>query len=106
MNIDLANVAALAADHGLPYAEPEWLPDIVARYNLTPPPPRPSDTRSVAPPIAAEWVDRAAHDNRAPRTGTQTGGGACEESGEMPDKGPGSKSKGKKQKGGGKKKPK
>jgi len=39
--IDLAAVAALAADYGLPYAEPDWLPDIIARYNLTPPPPRP-----------------------------------------------------------------
>ena len=40
--IDLAAVAALAADHGLPYAEPDWLSEIVERYNLTPPPPRPS----------------------------------------------------------------
>ena len=38
--IDLAKVAALAADHGLPYAGPDWLPDIIARYGLTPPPPR------------------------------------------------------------------
>lgn len=35
--IDPAEVAALAADHGLPYAEPEWLADVIARYNLTPP---------------------------------------------------------------------
>ena len=40
--IDLAAVAALAADYGLPYADPDWLPDIIARYNLTPPPPRPA----------------------------------------------------------------
>jgi quercetin dioxygenase-like cupin family protein len=42
--IDPADVAALAADYGLPYAEPEWLPDIVTRYGLTPPPPRPSQS--------------------------------------------------------------
>ena len=40
--IDLAAVAALAADYGLPYAEPDWLPEIIERYGLTPPPPRPS----------------------------------------------------------------
>ena len=40
--IDPAAVAALAAHYGLPYADPDWLPDIIARYNLTPPPPRPS----------------------------------------------------------------
>lgn len=39
--IDLAAVADLAARFGLPYADPDWLPDIIARYNLTPPPPRP-----------------------------------------------------------------
>jgi quercetin dioxygenase-like cupin family protein len=38
--IDLANVAALAADYGLPYADPEWLSDVIGRYDLTPPPPR------------------------------------------------------------------
>jgi quercetin dioxygenase-like cupin family protein len=40
--IDLAGVAALAAHYGLPYAEPDWLPEVIARYNLTPRPPRPS----------------------------------------------------------------
>jgi quercetin dioxygenase-like cupin family protein len=35
--IDPAEVAALAADHGLPYAEPDWLADVIARYSLTPP---------------------------------------------------------------------
>jgi quercetin dioxygenase-like cupin family protein len=40
--IDVAAVAALAADYGLPYAEPDWLPDVIARYGLTPPPPRPT----------------------------------------------------------------
>lgn len=36
--IDLPRVAELAAAHGLPYADPPWLRDIIARYNLTPPP--------------------------------------------------------------------
>jgi quercetin dioxygenase-like cupin family protein len=40
--IDLANVAALAADYGLPYADPDWLSDVIGRYDLTPPPPRAS----------------------------------------------------------------
>jgi quercetin dioxygenase-like cupin family protein len=40
--IDLAAVHALAADYGLPYAAPDWLPDVIARYHLTPPPARPS----------------------------------------------------------------
>jgi quercetin dioxygenase-like cupin family protein len=38
--IDPAAVAALASEHGLPYADPAWLPDVIARYRLTPPPPR------------------------------------------------------------------
>ena len=36
--IDLAEVAALAEDFGLPYAKPDWLDDVIARYGLTPPP--------------------------------------------------------------------
>lgn len=36
--IDLAEVAALAGDYGLPYANPDWLDDVIARYGLTPPP--------------------------------------------------------------------
>jgi quercetin dioxygenase-like cupin family protein len=40
--IDLAQVAGLAQQFGLPYADPDWLPGIIARYNLTPPPPRAS----------------------------------------------------------------
>jgi quercetin dioxygenase-like cupin family protein len=40
--IDLAAVADLAKEYGLPYADPAWLPDVIARYNLAPPPPRPS----------------------------------------------------------------
>ena len=39
--IDPAAIAGLAEQYGLPYADPEWLPDIIARYGLTPPPPRP-----------------------------------------------------------------
>ena len=35
---DPAAVAALAARYQLPFAQPAWLPDIIARYNLTPPP--------------------------------------------------------------------
>jgi quercetin dioxygenase-like cupin family protein len=31
-------VAELGARYQLPFARPEWLPDIIARYNLTPPP--------------------------------------------------------------------
>ena len=40
--IDLAAVAALAVEFGLPYADPDWLPDIIRRYKLTPPPSRPA----------------------------------------------------------------
>ncbi len=39
--IDLAAVANLAREYGLPYADPDWLPDVIARYSLTAPPPRP-----------------------------------------------------------------
>lgn len=39
--INLARVAALAQQYGLPYADPTWLPDVIARYDLTPPPERP-----------------------------------------------------------------
>jgi quercetin dioxygenase-like cupin family protein len=38
--LDPAKVAALAVDFGLPYADPDWLPEIIERYGLTPPPPR------------------------------------------------------------------
>ncbi len=38
--IDPAAVAELAVEFGLPYADPDWLQDVIARYNLTPPPPR------------------------------------------------------------------
>jgi quercetin dioxygenase-like cupin family protein len=36
--IDPAAVAELAVEFGLPYADPDWLQDVIARYNLTPPP--------------------------------------------------------------------
>jgi quercetin dioxygenase-like cupin family protein len=36
--IDLTRVAELAAAHGLPYADPPWLGDVIARYDLTRPP--------------------------------------------------------------------
>jgi hypothetical protein len=31
-------VAKLAERYQLPFAEPDWLPDVIARYNLTPMP--------------------------------------------------------------------
>ncbi|MET1231551.1 MAG: cupin domain-containing protein [Candidatus Limnocylindrales bacterium] len=33
---DPADVAALAQRYQLPFAQPDWLPDVVARYGLTP----------------------------------------------------------------------
>ena len=35
---DPGEVAELAARYRLPFAKPEWLPDVIERYNLTPPP--------------------------------------------------------------------
>jgi quercetin dioxygenase-like cupin family protein len=35
--IDMESVGALAERYALPFAEPDWLPDVIARYNLTPP---------------------------------------------------------------------
>jgi len=35
---DPAAVRELATRYQLPFAQPDWLPDIIARYNLTPPP--------------------------------------------------------------------
>jgi hypothetical protein len=35
---DYADVAALAARYGLPFSRPDWLPDVIARYDLIPPP--------------------------------------------------------------------
>ena len=34
---DPEEVAALAERYGLPFARPDWLPEVVARYGLTPP---------------------------------------------------------------------
>jgi quercetin dioxygenase-like cupin family protein len=31
-------IEALATRYRLPFAQPAWLPDVIARYNLTPPP--------------------------------------------------------------------
>ena len=33
----MEQVGELAEQYGLPFAEPEWLPDIIERYGLTPP---------------------------------------------------------------------
>lgn len=35
---ELSDVVALGQQYQLPFAEPAWLPDVTARYNLTPPP--------------------------------------------------------------------
>jgi quercetin dioxygenase-like cupin family protein len=35
---DFGEVVGLAESYGLQFAEPEWLPDVVARFGLTPPP--------------------------------------------------------------------
>jgi len=32
-------VAALTTRYGMSFEQPEWLPDVIARYELTPPPP-------------------------------------------------------------------
>jgi quercetin dioxygenase-like cupin family protein len=37
---DLERFAGLAADYGLEFHEAPWLPDLIARYDLTPPPAR------------------------------------------------------------------
>jgi mannose-6-phosphate isomerase-like protein (cupin superfamily) len=34
----MEEVTALAAGYGLEFGEPEWLPDVIARYGLNPPP--------------------------------------------------------------------
>jgi hypothetical protein len=35
---DPAAIGELAERFSLPFAQPDWLPDVIARYNLTPPP--------------------------------------------------------------------
>lgn len=32
------DIAALASNYGLQFGNPDWLPDVISRYNLTPPP--------------------------------------------------------------------
>lgn len=34
--IDMPTMGALAERYGLPFAQPAWLPDVIARYGLTP----------------------------------------------------------------------
>jgi mannose-6-phosphate isomerase-like protein (cupin superfamily) len=34
---DIAEIGALAANYGLQFGEPPWLPDVISRYRLTPP---------------------------------------------------------------------
>ncbi len=36
---DMAKVAEMTeSSYGMRFAEPDWLPDVIARYELTPPP--------------------------------------------------------------------
>jgi hypothetical protein len=35
---DMAEIAELGARYQQSFPRPEWLPDVIARYNLTPPP--------------------------------------------------------------------
>ena len=37
-DVDPSAAEHLAERYGLPFAEPDWLPEIIARYGLTPPP--------------------------------------------------------------------
>lgn len=37
-SFDMEAAAELSGEYGLPFAQPDWLPDVIARYNLTPPP--------------------------------------------------------------------
>jgi len=34
----LQDIAAIASNYGLQFGDPLWLPDVIKRYNLTPPP--------------------------------------------------------------------
>ena len=40
--VRLVRAGALSEAYGLPFAKPAWLPDVIARYDLTPPPAPPS----------------------------------------------------------------
>jgi hypothetical protein len=35
---DIAQIGELAGRYGLQFGQPDWLPDVISRYNLTPPP--------------------------------------------------------------------
>ena len=35
---NVALIAELAGSYGLSFGQPEWLPDVISRFNLTPPP--------------------------------------------------------------------
>ena len=41
---DPETLAAIAAEHGLVFSDVPWLDDVIARYDLTPPPGRPSQS--------------------------------------------------------------
>lgn len=41
-SVDFARIAELSDEYGLPFAQPAWLPDVIARYGLTPPPAPPA----------------------------------------------------------------
>ena len=36
--VDWEEIGRLADRYGLPFASPDWLPDVIERYGLTPPP--------------------------------------------------------------------
>ena len=37
-SVDFDGLATIAQDYGLQFGDPEWLPEIIERYDLTPPP--------------------------------------------------------------------
>lgn len=36
---EMSAIVELSDRYGLPFAQPDWLPDVIERYNLNPPPP-------------------------------------------------------------------
>lgn len=36
---EMSAIVELSGRYGLPFAQPDWLPDVIKRYNLNPPPP-------------------------------------------------------------------
>lgn len=36
--VEMEQVGMLAGEYGLPFEQPEWIGDVIARYDLTPPP--------------------------------------------------------------------